>query len=108
MKGQPYHNYITLDGMECHARKGWRGMSRPAGTNRRRKLIPPAALMVPTSKAGRKQLVSVWSKTRSWWSKTKLTYQTDCALRRAARNAEIEAEIVAALLAAKAEAKVPE
>jgi hypothetical protein len=103
MKGQPYHNYIKLDDMECHARKGWRGMSRPAGTNRRRKLIPQAALMVPTSKAGHKQL-SIWSKTRSWWSKTKAAYAEHRAAVTTARNAEIEAEIVAALLAAKAKA----
>ena len=39
MRGRPYRNYIKLDGIECHARKGWRGPARPAGTNRRRRLI---------------------------------------------------------------------
>ena len=103
MKGQPYHNYITLDGTECHARKGWRGMARPAGTNRRRRLILQGALTLPISKEGRKHF-SIWSQTRAWWKKTKAEYVEHRTALAKARAAEIEKEIVAALLAEKAKA----
>lgn len=95
MKGQPYSNFITLDGVECHARKGWRGMARPSGTNRRRKLIRQGALIVTTSKEGHKA-ATLWSKTRAWWRDTKQSYVAARKAAAAADAAEIEAAIMAA------------
>jgi hypothetical protein len=96
MKGQPYSNFIKLDGVECHARKGWRGFARPAGTNRRRKLIHQGALAVTTSKEGHKA-ATLWSRAQSWWRDVKKAYvaaRHEAAVKRAA---EITAEIAAAI-----------
>lgn len=96
MKGQPYHNFIKLDGLECHARKGWRGFARPAGTNRRRRLIHMGALTVKTSREGHKA-AGLWSKTKSWWRNIKQAYvaaRNEAAVKRAA---EMTAEIAAAI-----------
>lgn len=102
MKGQPYSNFITLDGVECHARKGWRGFARPAGTNRRRKLILQGALTVTTSKEGHKA-ATLWSRARSWWRNTKQSYVAAREAAAAADAAAAKAEFLAAVQKAQAE-----
>ncbi len=54
MRHEPYRHVVRMEGgAELHTRKGWRGMSRPLGTNRRRALIPVALQYAPLSRASR-------------------------------------------------------
>lgn len=47
----------------CHPTKGWRYFARPRGTNKRRKLIPQGANLVPLSR-GFLDRVRQWSRDR--------------------------------------------
>ena len=67
MKGQPYSNFIKLEGgAELHARKGWRGASRPRGTNRRRVLTSAGLAYAPLSRASRAKVQpTLWGRFKA-------------------------------------------
>lgn len=95
MKNQPYANFITIGGVEAHARKGYRGLSRPRGTNKRRKLNMTGALAVPLSRANRLH-EQAWNGARWLWGKAKRLYAEHAAARTAEREAAaFEADIAA-------------
>lgn len=96
MQNQPYSNFITIGGVEAHARKGYRGLSRPRGTNKRRALTKTGAVLVPLSRANR--LTETVANGARWlWNRAKRLYTE----RAAALAAEKEAAAFEADIAAK-------
>jgi hypothetical protein len=67
MKNAPYrHIRIVEGGAELHTRKGWRGLSRASGANRRRKLTEAGASRAPLSKAYRLRETASTAPTWLW------------------------------------------
>jgi hypothetical protein len=67
MKNQPYRHIVRLEGgAELHTRKGWRGPSRPPGTNRRRKLTTFGQRFAPLSRASRAKVQpTLWGRFKA-------------------------------------------
>lgn len=66
MKNEAYRHIRVMEGgAELHTRKGWRGLSRPAGTNRRRRLTDLGASAAPLSRTYRLK-ETAFQPTRIW------------------------------------------
>jgi len=95
---------VTMEGgAELHTRKGWRGLSKPRGTNKRRVLQPAALAIAPLSRQNRLKQ----TKAGGWWSVLKEGYINWVAERRAERF-EREKQEAARILAEQEAALVKE
>jgi hypothetical protein len=106
MKNDAYRHIRAMEGgAELHTRKGWRGLSRPAGTNRRRKLTRLGLTAAPLSRAYR--LREMAFEPRRVWGRVKDAFRVWIADKKAERALiASEAEIAAANAASVAAGKV--
>jgi hypothetical protein len=99
MKNAAYrHIRIMEGGAELHTRKGWRGLSRPAGTNRRRKLTRLGLTVAPLSRAYR--LKEMATQPGHVWGRVKEAFRVWVVDKKAERalmavKAEVEARALA-------------
>jgi hypothetical protein len=97
MRHMTNRHIVTMEGgAELHTRKGWRGPSRPSGTNRRRRLTRAGISAAPFSRANR--VFQTASAAPKWvWNSIKGVYKGWLAERAEARQreADLQAELAA-------------